>query len=158
MRTWSPCRAVAKTRASENRFDSFIATTYRADSAGAIRAIRLKIEGLEEGASAISGYEFIKRYNTGDPIPVSGDVVIIGGGFTAVDCARAARRLLGQQYRVTAIMYRRGEEHMSASPDEIWQLRLEGIDVGTLVNPARARCEGGQVKAVVFDQIGRAHV
>ena len=66
-------------------------------------------------------------------------MVIIGGGFTAVDCARAARRLLGEEHRVTAIMYRRGEEHMSASPDEIWQLRLEGIDVGTLVNPARVR-------------------
>ena len=81
----------------------------------------------------------MKRYNMGDPMPVSGDVVIIGGGFTAVDCARAARRLLGEEHRVTAIMYRRGEEHMSASPDEIWQLRLEGIDVGTLVNPARVR-------------------
>ena len=32
-----------------------------------------------------SGYEFMQRYNMGDPIPVSGDVVIIGGGFTAVD-------------------------------------------------------------------------
>ncbi len=121
-------------------------------AAGAIRGIELEIEGLEEGANAISGYDFIKRYNTGDPIPVSGDAVIIGGGFTAVDCARASRRLLGEGHRVTAIMYRRGEEHMSASPDEIWQLRLEGIDVGTLVNPARVRCEGGQVKAVVFDR------
>jgi ferredoxin len=41
---------------------------------------------------------------------------------------------------------------MSASPDEIWQLRLEGIDVGTLVNPARVRCEEGRVKAVIFDR------
>jgi formate dehydrogenase major subunit len=121
-------------------------------AAGAIRGIKLKIEGLEEGANAISGYEFMQRYNTGDPIPVSGDVVIIGGGFTAVDCARSARRLLGEKHKVTAIMYRRGEEHMSASPDEIWQLRLEGIDVGTLVNPARVRCENGQVKAVIFDR------
>jgi sulfite reductase beta subunit-like hemoprotein/NADPH-dependent glutamate synthase beta subunit-like oxidoreductase/ferredoxin len=121
-------------------------------AAGAIRGIELEIEGLEEGAKAVSGYDFIKRYNTGDPIPVSGDVVIIGGGFTAVDCARASRRLLGREHRVTAIMYRRGEEHMSASPDEIWQLRLEGIDVGTLVNPARVRCEDGEIKAVVFDR------
>jgi formate dehydrogenase major subunit len=121
-------------------------------AAGAIRGIKLNIEGLDDGANAISGYEFIKRYNMGDPLPIRGDVVVIGGGFTAVDCARAARRLLGKEHRVTAIMYRRGEEHMSASPDEIWQLRLEGIDVGTLVNPARARCEGGQVKAVVFDR------
>ena len=121
-------------------------------AAGAVRGIKLTIEGLDETANAISGYDFMKRYNTGDPIPVQGDVVIIGGGFTAVDCARAARRLLGEEHRVTAIMYRRGEEHMSASPDEIWQLRLEGIDVGTLVNPARVRCVNGQVQAVIFDR------
>ncbi len=121
-------------------------------AAGAIRGIKLTIDGLDEGAEVVSGYDFMKRYNTGNPIPVAGDVVVIGGGFTAVDCARTARRLLGQQHRVTAIMYRRGEEHMSASPEEIWQLRLEGIEVGTLVNPGRVRCENGQVKAVIFDR------
>ena len=121
-------------------------------AAGAIRGIKLKVEGLDDDANAISGYEFMKRYNTGDAIPVSGDVVVIGGGFTAVDCARVARRLLGEEHRVTAIMYRRGEEHMSANPDEIWQLRLEGIEVGTLVNPARVRCANGQVKGVIFDR------
>ena len=121
-------------------------------AAGAVRGIKLKIEGLDDDANAISGYEFMKRYNMGDSIPVTGDVVVIGGGFTAVDCARAARRLLGEEHRVTAIMYRRGEEHMSASPEEIWQLRLEGIEVGTLVNPARVRCENGEVKAVIFDR------
>jgi sulfite reductase beta subunit-like hemoprotein/ribulose 1,5-bisphosphate synthetase/thiazole synthase len=121
-------------------------------AAGAIRGIKLKVEGLEDDASAIDGYAFMKRYNTGDPIPVRGDVVIVGGGFTAVDCARAARRLLDEEHRVTAIMYRRGEEHMSASPDEIWQLRLEGIEVATLVNPARVRYENDQIKAVIFDR------
>ncbi|MHC4398422.1 MAG: FAD-dependent oxidoreductase [Planctomycetota bacterium] len=121
-------------------------------AAGAIRGIRLAIEGLDDAAGTVSGYDFMRRYNMGDPIPVRGDVVVIGGGFTAVDCSRVARRLLGAEHRVTAIMYRRGEEHMSASPDEIWQLRLEGIDVGTLVNPGRVRCENGQVKAVIFDR------
>lgn len=121
-------------------------------AAGAIRGVDLKLESLDQDAGAVNGYDFMKRYNAGDPIPVSGDVVVIGGGFTAVDCARAARRLTAEDHRVTAIMYRRGEEHMSASPDEIWQLRLEGIEVGTLVNPARVRCEDGRVKAVVFDR------
>ena len=72
--------------------------------------------------------------------------MIVGGGFTAIDCARAARRILGQKNRVTAIMYRRGEEHMSASPEEIWQLRLEGIEIGTLANPQSVRFEDGKVR------------
>ncbi|MGA2064257.1 MAG: FAD-dependent oxidoreductase [Thermoguttaceae bacterium] len=121
-------------------------------AAGAIRGLPLQVEGLDAKNNAVSGYEFMIRYNRGDPIPVRGDVLVIGGGFTAVDCARAARRLLGEKHRVTAIMYRRGQEHMAASPEEIWQLRLEGIEVGTLVNPARVRTEDGQVKAVVFDR------
>ena len=41
----------------------------------------------------------MRRYNAGDPIPVKGDVVIVGGGFTAVDCSRAARRMLGEAGR-----------------------------------------------------------
>ena len=121
-------------------------------AAGAIRGIKLKIEGLEDDNNAISGYDFMKRYNMGDPMPVSGDVVIIGGGFTAVDCAARHAACWAKKHRVTAIMYRRGEEHMSASPDEIWQLRLEGIDVGTLVNPVRVRTENGLVRAVIFDR------
>jgi sulfite reductase beta subunit-like hemoprotein len=50
-------------------------------AAGAIRGVKLEIEGLE-GADAISGYEFIKRYNTGDPIPVEGNVVVTQSAAT----------------------------------------------------------------------------
>jgi sulfite reductase beta subunit-like hemoprotein/NADPH-dependent glutamate synthase beta subunit-like oxidoreductase/ferredoxin len=118
---------------------------------GAILATPLDLEGAPE-AAGISGLEFMRRYNAGDPVAIAGDVVIVGGGFTAVDCARAARRILGQRNRVSAIMYRRGEEHMSASPEEIWQLRLEGIDIGTLVNPRGAHFEDGKIRGVVFSR------
>jgi formate dehydrogenase major subunit len=114
-------------------------------------ATPLKIEGAPEGIG-ISGLEFMRRYNAGVPDAIAGDVVIVGGGFTAIDCARAARRILGQKSRVTAIMYRRGEEHMSASPEEIWQLRLEGIEIGTLTNPQSVRFEDGKVRAVAFNR------
>jgi formate dehydrogenase major subunit len=118
---------------------------------GAMLATPLEIEGAREG-NGISGLEFMRRYNAGDPMAITGDVVIVGGGFTAIDCARAARRILGQKNRVTAIMYRRGEEHMSASPEEIWQLRLEGIDIGSLVNPQAVRFEDGKIRCVVFNR------
>jgi sulfite reductase beta subunit-like hemoprotein/NADPH-dependent glutamate synthase beta subunit-like oxidoreductase/ferredoxin len=118
---------------------------------GAMLATPLKIEGAPEGIG-ISGLEFMRRYNAGAPVAITGDVVIVGGGFTAIDCARAARRILGQKNRVTAIMYRRGEEHMSASPEEIWQLRLEDIEIGSLVNPQAVRFEDGKVRCVVFNR------
>jgi ferredoxin/thioredoxin reductase len=118
---------------------------------GAMLATRLEIEGAPEGIG-ISGLEFMRRYNAGAPVAITGDVVIVGGGFTAIDCARAARRILGQKNRVSAIMYRRGEEHMSASPEEIWQLRHEGIEIGSLVNPQAVRFEDGKIQGVVFNR------
>jgi sulfite reductase beta subunit-like hemoprotein/NADPH-dependent glutamate synthase beta subunit-like oxidoreductase/ferredoxin len=118
---------------------------------GAMLARPLKMQGAPDGIGT-SGLDFMRRYNAGNPCALAGDVVIVGGGFTAVDCARAARRILGEKNRVTAIMYRRGEEHMSASPEEIWQLRLEGIDIGTLVNPHAVRFEDGKIRGVVFSR------
>jgi len=118
---------------------------------GAVLATPLEIQGAPEGIG-ISGLEFMRRYNAGAAVDIAGDVVIVGGGFTAIDCARAARRILGPENRVSAIMYRRGEEHMSASPEEIWQLRLEGIDIGTLVNPRAVRFEDGKIRGVVFSR------
>ena len=75
------------------------------------------------------------------------NVIIVGGGFTAVDCgrscARAAKRLVGEEGSVT-IMYRRTEAQMSADPDEINEMRLEEIGVETLMNPHSARTEDGK--------------
>ena len=96
----------------------------------ALRAEELlaELEDLPEGV-AVGGLDFIERYNLGKPMDLSGNVLIIGGGFTAIDCARGARRVLGAKNNVK-IMYRRTEGQMSASPHELWQVRLEVIDMG----------------------------
>lgn len=118
-------------------------------AAGAIQPIRLTLDELPEGV-ALEGLEFMKRYNRGDPMALSGDVVVIGGGFTAVDCARSARRLLGSAAHISAIMYRRGEEQMSASPAELVELRAEDVRVETLVTPLAAVVQGGKLRGVRF--------
>ncbi len=58
----------------------------------------------------------------------------------------------GSWRKITAILYRRGEELMSASPEEIRQLRAECTEVGRIVTLARVRCEDGRVKTVVLDR------
>ena len=58
-------------------------------AAGANKPRVLKLDGLPEGA-AIEGLRFMKRFNDGDPVQIDGDVIVIGGGFTAVDCAELA--------------------------------------------------------------------
>jgi sulfite reductase beta subunit-like hemoprotein/NADPH-dependent glutamate synthase beta subunit-like oxidoreductase/ferredoxin len=124
------------------RFDAVLVAT------GANRLQRLELEGLPEELS-IEGLRFLKAFNEGHPLPVQGDVVVIGGGFTAVDCARTARRMLGDRGNV-AIFYRRGEAQMAANRDELDEMRQEHIRVETLVAPVRAVVDQGRLTAVTF--------
>ena len=48
------------------------------------------------------------------------------------------------------MMYRRTEAQMSASPEEINEIRAEGCEIETLVSPVRARMEKGKLKGVTF--------
>jgi formate dehydrogenase major subunit len=120
-------------------------------SSGTMRVNRIDIPGLQD--RAISGLEFMRNYNRGITKSLSGNVVIIGGGFTAVDCARScarsARRLLGESGSVS-IMYRRSERHMALNPGELDELLRENIVVKTLVSPISARMENGDLAALTF--------
>ncbi len=120
---------------------------------GAWRPSDLSLPGLEEGMT-YPGIDFMWKYNFDEIKEMKGQsVVIVGGGFTAVDCARscarAARQLVGEEGNVY-IMYRRTEAQMSANSDEIEEMRMENIEIETLVSPVRAHAEGGKLKSVVF--------
>ncbi len=121
---------------------------------GTMKAKSLDLPGID-GAEVIPGLRFMKQYNAGVVKSMKGDVVVIGGGFTAVDCARscarAARRIVGADDRVT-IAYRRTEHHMAAEMDELEEIRLENIDVRTLVTPVKAKVENGSLRSVVFQR------
>ncbi len=123
--------------------------------------VKPKALGLEAPALGIlPGLEFMKNYNDGhfqegQPAKLSGDVVVIGGGFTAVDCARAcaraAKRIVGEDQQV-GIYYRRTEHHMAADLEELEEIRLENIDVFTLVAPVKVNTENGQLVSVTFQR------
>ncbi|MFC1765467.1 FAD-dependent oxidoreductase [Planctomycetota bacterium] len=115
---------------------------------GANRPRQIHLEGLVDGA-AIEGLNFMRCYNLSEPLEVAGDVVIIGGGFTAVDCARSARRLGGPDAKVT-IMYRRSEAQMAANEEELHELRHEGINIETLVSPVAVTLKNGRVTSISF--------
>ncbi len=117
---------------------------------GANRPLTLRLEGISDGMGH-EGLKFMMRYNEGAAPDVLSDIVVIGGGFTAVDCARAARRLLGADGNVT-IMYRRGEAQMAASQEELHALRDERVRVETLVTPLSARTEDGGLVGLRFQR------
>lgn len=119
---------------------------------GTSRARDLKLPGVYDELIH-PGLEFMRQYNYGEITELDGDVVVIGGGFTAVDCARAcaraAKRLVGSEHEVS-IMYRRTEHHMAAELEEMEEMKLEQIEVRTLVSPVSARVENGQLKELTL--------
>ncbi len=125
-----------------DQYDAVLIATGANDS----RSIRL--EGLTK-PMAIEGLTFMKQYNDGEAVEIAGsDVLIIGGGFTAVDCARSARRLAPDA--VISIMYRRGRGQMAATEEEFEQMENEGIDIQTLVTPVSADVRDGCLESVTF--------
>ncbi len=116
-------------------------------AAGANIPRQLKMEGLSDSIG-IEGLTFMRCYNLGHPLTVGNKVVVIGGGFTAVDCARSARRL-APDANIT-IMYRRGVAQMAATEEEVHELKTEGVQIETLVTPLRVQTDSGTLKSVTF--------
>lgn len=107
------------------------------------------------------GLEFLKAVNGGERPQVGGSVVVIGGGFTAVDCARMAKRLGAEDVRM---VYRRSEKEMYIGEHELHQFATEGIASRFLAAPVEILDDGnGKVAEVRFvetrlveDESGRA--
>jgi dihydropyrimidine dehydrogenase (NAD+) subunit PreT len=77
---------------------------------------------------------FIEALKRGEPLPVGERAVVIGGGNTAIDCSREARRLGAS---VVTLAYRRTEEEMPAFAHEVAEARDEGVGFHWLANPCR---------------------
>ena len=69
---------------------------------------------------------FLKEYNNGRNIKNLGDVVVIGGGNVAIDCARTAVRMGAKN---VSILYRRDEENMPARDIEVKEAIEDGVKI-----------------------------
>jgi dihydropyrimidine dehydrogenase (NAD+) subunit PreT len=76
---------------------------------------------------------------------VGRDVIVIGAGNTAIDCATVARRLGAEG---VTMLYRRTEKEMTAYPHEYAFVKLEGVSVSFLSKPVKVHHENGVVKAL----------
>lgn len=100
-------------------------------AAGTMKAAVPSLPGASLNG-AMPGLTYLQAANAGES-PVTGKrVVVIGGGFTAVDCARMARRLGAEDVRV---FYRRTEQEMYIHGSEVEEMRREGIAFETQVAP-----------------------
>ena len=109
-------------------------------SVGLGRTPSLDIEGEE---AILDGLEFIEASKTGQgTMKIGRNVLVIGAGNTAVDCATIAKRLGAE--RVTMI-YRRTDREMTCYEHEYDFARKEGIEFRFLNQPSRVLIEDGEV-------------
>jgi len=115
---------------------TFIAT-------GAHKGLKMKIAD-EESEGVIHAVEFLKDINLKREVKVGENVIVIGGGFSAIDAARVTKRL-GKN---TKIFYRRTKLEMPAIPSEVDEAILEGVEIQFLVAPTKVLSSNGKIKAV----------
>ncbi|OVE81752.1 hypothetical protein BVY04_02590 [bacterium M21] len=116
-------------------------------AAGTLRPNLLNLPG-KELKGIHHGLEFLLDVNEGDGFDIGKKVVVIGGGFTAMDCARTAWRLDSHEVKV---LYRRSQDEMLITPGELEELDHEGIPMEFMVSPvAYIGDEDDQVKAMRF--------
>ena len=104
----------------------------------------------------LSCNEYLTRVNLMDasseesdtPVLRAKNVAVIGGGNTAMDAVRTAKRLGAER---AMIIYRRSEEEMPARIEEVRHAKEEGIEFLTLHNPIEYHAdENGRVKEAVL--------
>ncbi len=115
---------------------------------GAHKGRPLRVEG-EDAENIMTGAEYLNLANSGQGVELGDKVVVIGGGDTAVDAARMARRH-GADVR---ILYRRTRTEMPAIGEEIEGAEEEGIQIDLLVAPGGVVRSNGCAKAMVFQRM-----
>lgn len=100
---------------------------------GAHKSQSLDIPG-EDISGVMHGITFMKNTNLGVIKTIPEKVVVIGGGFTAIDCARSSLRLGAQE---VSIVYRRSLEEMPAGEAEVSMAEKEGIKIYFLTSPIK---------------------
>jgi putative selenate reductase len=110
---------------------------------GARASRELRIEG-EDLPGVVPFLDFLEGVNAGRITGIGRRTVVIGGGNSAMDVARAAQRLRGEHDQVT-VLYRRTRREMPADREEIEGLLEEGIEIRELVAPIRAIGEDGRL-------------
>jgi formate dehydrogenase beta subunit len=118
---------------------------------GAPRGRDLDVPGRQEGAANIHiGIDWLANVSFGHINRIGRRVIVLGGGNTAMDCCRTARRLGGEDVKVVV---RSGFEEMKASPWEKEDAMHEGIPILNYLVPKTFTNEGGRLTGIVFEKV-----
>jgi NADPH-dependent glutamate synthase beta subunit-like oxidoreductase/ferredoxin len=118
---------------------------------GAPRGRELDIPGRREAASNIHiGIDWLSSVSFGHTDKIGKRVIVLGGGNTAMDCCRTARRLGGQDVKV---IVRSGFEEMKASPWEKEDAMHEDIPILNFMVPKAFTHDNGKLTGVTFQKV-----
>ncbi len=122
---------------------------------GAPRGRDLDLPGRQEAAANIHiGIDWLASVSFGHITSVGERVIVLGGGNTAMDCCRSARRLGGRDVKV---IVRSGFEEMKASPWEKEDAVHEGIPILNFHVPKSFTHEGGQLTGMTFEIVSAVY-
>ena len=122
---------------------------------GAPRGRNLDLPGRQQAAANIHiGIDWLASVSFGHITSVGKRVIVLGGGNTAMDCCRSARRLGGQDVKV---IVRSGFEEMKASPWEKEDAMHEGIPIVNFHVPKAFVHEGGRLRGMSFEIVKAEH-
>ena len=118
---------------------------------GAPRGRDLDIPGRKEAAANIHiGIDWLSSVSFDHIHSIGKRVIVLGGGNTAMDCCRSARRLGGEDVKVVV---RSGYEEMKASPWEKEDAKREGIPIHNFLVPKQFLHKSGKLTGVVFEKV-----
>ena len=118
---------------------------------GAPRGRDLEIHGRQEAGARIHvGIDWLSSVSFGHVTSVGRRVIVLGGGNTAMDCCRTARRLGGDDVKV---IVRSGFDEMKASPWEKEDAMHEGIPILNFLVPKAFLHDGGRLIGITFEKV-----
>jgi putative selenate reductase YgfK subunit len=135
----------------ENEYDAILIAT------GATKSRPIGVPGANK-KGVHSGLQFLKDFNLNNKKNIGKRLVVVGGGNTAIDCARSAVRIGAK----VTIVYRRSRQEMPAVAEEIEEAENEGVKINYLCNPVEFSGNGKiekiklqRMKLGMADQDGR---
>jgi len=111
---------------------------------GTQQGMKLNVPG-EDLKGVVNAVDFLRDMALGKHVEVGQKVAVVGGGNSAIDAARTAKRLGAKE---VTLLYRRSREEMPALPSEVEEAEKDGVKIEILVAPKQIIGQNGQAVAI----------
>lgn len=115
---------------------------------GAQNGVPMRVKGNDLPGCYL-GVDYLKSFMMGEEIKTGKKVAVVGGGNTAIDCARTAKRLGAD----VTIVYRRTRKEMPAEAYEVDAAEEEGVKFHFLTNPVEYKGDENGINDIVLEKM-----